>query len=62
MKHDDWLLKKLKDPDCAEEYLNAAKDDDDPNTYLRALEQAAVLDEKLLFNEGCCDENFKDKD
>ena len=36
-KHDDWLLEKLKDADFAAEYLNAASEDDDPKTYLKAL-------------------------
>ncbi len=37
VKHDDWLLEKLKDAEFAAEYLNAASEDDDPKTYLTAL-------------------------
>lgn len=37
VKHDDWLLSKLKDADFAADYLNAASEDDDPKTYLSAL-------------------------
>jgi DNA-binding phage protein len=48
MKHDDWLVKKLKDAEFAAEYLNAARDDDDSETYLRALQQVATLDEKAF--------------
>jgi probable addiction module antidote protein len=37
VKHDDWLFERLKDAEFAAHYLNAAHDDDDPQTYLTAL-------------------------
>lgn len=37
IKHDDWLYEKLKDSDFAAEFLNAASEDNDPNTYSTAL-------------------------
>ena len=37
VKHDDWLFDRLKDAEFAAHYLNAAQDDDDPQTYLTAL-------------------------
>ena len=37
IKHNDWLFEQLKDAEFAAEYLNAASEDDDPKTYLKAL-------------------------
>jgi len=37
VKHDDWLFDQLQDAEFAAEYLNAANEDDDPQTYLAAL-------------------------
>jgi probable addiction module antidote protein len=37
VKHDDWLFAQLQDAEFAAEYLNAANEDDDPQTYLAAL-------------------------
>lgn len=59
MKHDDWLFKQLKDAEFSAEYLNAARDNDDPETYLRALQQVAILDEKALYVEEQQHENGK---
>ncbi len=36
-KHDDWLFQQLQDAEFAAEYLNAASEDEDPQTYLTAL-------------------------
>ena len=41
IKHDDWLLEQLKDAEFAAEFLNAAKEDDDPNTYGTAFQKVA---------------------
>lgn len=51
IKHDDWLRKQLQDTLFAAEYLNAAAEDDDPATYLSALQQLAVLRKKVLSKE-----------
>ena len=32
VKHNDWLFERLKDAEFAAHYLNAAQDDDDPQT------------------------------
>lgn len=37
LKHEDWLFEQLKNAEFAAEYLNAANEDDDPQTYLAAL-------------------------
>lgn len=39
VNHDEWIKEKLKDPDFAAEYLNAAADEDDSRIYLTALRQ-----------------------
>lgn len=41
-KHDDWLYKQLQNAEFVAEFLTAAKEDDDPETYLSALKQLAV--------------------
>jgi len=59
MKHDDWLTKKLQNATFAAEYLNAASEDEDPQSYLTALRQvvearggiAAVADKTSLSKE-----------
>lgn len=61
MKHDDWLLKKLQDAEFAREYLNAAKGDKDPETYLSALQQVALLSAKAHFSEERHDEKDKNE-
>ena len=38
-RHDEWLVEQLKDPEFAADFLNAASEDDDPQTYLSALRQ-----------------------
>lgn len=43
VKHDDWLFGQLQDAEFAAEYLNAANEDDDPQTYLAAVLKAAGL-------------------
>ncbi len=37
VKHDDWLFKQLQDSEFAAEFLTAAGEDDDPQSYLTAL-------------------------
>lgn len=37
VKHDDWLFDQLQVAEFAAEYLNAANEDGDPQTYLAAL-------------------------
>jgi probable addiction module antidote protein len=59
VKHDDWLMEKLQNAEFAAEYLNAASEDDDPQSYLTALRQvvearggiAAVADKTSLSKE-----------
>jgi len=59
VKHDDWLVEKLQNAEFAAEYLNAASEDDDPQSYLTALRQvvearggiAAVADKTSLSKE-----------
>ncbi len=43
VKHDDWLFAQLQDAKFAAEYLNAANEDDDPQTYLAAVLKATGL-------------------
>ena len=33
LKNEDWLFKQLQNANFAAEYLNAASEDDDPQTY-----------------------------
>lgn len=59
IKHDDWLVERLQNAEFAAEYLNAASEDDDPQSYLTALRQvvdarggiAAVADKTALSKE-----------
>lgn len=59
VKHDDWLMEMLQNAEFAAEYLNAASQDDDPQSYLTALRQvvearggiAAVADKTSLSKE-----------
>jgi len=59
IKHDDWLIERLQNAEFAAEYLNAASEDDDPQSYLTALRQvvdarggiAAVADKTALSKE-----------
>lgn len=59
VKHDDWLMEKLQNAEFAAEYLNAASEEDDPQSYLTALRQvvearggiAAVADKTSLSKE-----------
>jgi len=59
IKHDDWLIERLQNAEFAAEYLNAASEDDDPQSYLTALRQvvearggiAAVADKTSLSKE-----------
>jgi len=37
VRHDDWLMTQLQDPEFAAEFLTVAGEDDDPRTYLTAL-------------------------
>lgn len=37
--HDQWMQEKLQDPEFALEFLNAARDDEDPRVYQMALDQ-----------------------
>ena len=37
VRHDDWLMERLKSADFAAEYLNAASEDEDSRSYLIAL-------------------------
>jgi len=37
VRHDEWLMTQLADPEFAAEFLNVASEDDDPKTYLTAL-------------------------
>lgn len=62
MNHDDWLHKRLQVAEFAAEYLSAAREDYDPETYLRALEQLAAFGKKTHFSEGHHDENGKNED
>ncbi len=41
VQHNDWLYQQLQDAVFAAEYLNAASEDDDPQTYLAALRKVA---------------------
>jgi probable addiction module antidote protein len=43
VKHDDWLFAQLQDVEFAAEYLNAANEDDDPQTYLAALRKVVEV-------------------
>ena len=36
-KHNDWLFEQLKDAEFTAEFLNAASEDEDPQTYLTAV-------------------------
>jgi len=62
VKHADWLLEQLKDGDFAAEYLNAASEDDDPQTYLTALRKivearggmATIAEKAHLSRETLC--------
>ena len=37
VRHDEWLMTQLADPEFEAEFLNVASEDDDPKTYLTAL-------------------------
>lgn len=37
VRHDDWLMKQLQDPEFAAEFLTVSAEDEDPQTYLTAL-------------------------
>ena len=41
-KHDNWLFDQLQDAEFAAEFLNAAREDDDPKTYLAALRKVVA--------------------
>lgn len=43
LQHDDRLLGQLQDAEFAAAYLNAANEDDDPQTYLVAVLKATGL-------------------
>ena len=43
LQHDDWLLGQLQDAEFAAAYLNAANEDDGPQTYLAAALKATGL-------------------
>lgn len=59
LKNEDWLFKQLQNANFAAEYLNAASEDDDPQTYLTALRKilearggiSAVADKTTLPKE-----------
>jgi len=59
VKHDEWLFKELQNANFAAEYLNAASEDNDPQTYLTALRKvvearggiATVADKTALSKE-----------
>jgi DNA-binding phage protein len=52
LEHDEWLLGQLQDAEFAAAYLNAANEDDDPQTYLVAVLKATGLKISIALASG----------